>query len=249
MSSVVKLDIRDSIAVIAMEERVYKNTFSEAFISGLEHAFSQISLNPEAKVVVLHGYDNYFCAGGTKEELVGIYRGELQFTDMKLYELLLRCEVPVIAAMQGHAIGGGLALGCYADMIILAEEAIYSCNFMKYGFTPGFGSTYIIRKKFGSVLGDEMLLTAKNYYGRDIKARGVGINIVNRSKVIPAAMDLAKEIADKPINSLKLLKKHLIRDVMGDLNHIVDLELEMHEKTFHHAEVKDRIERMFHGGN
>lgn len=248
MNKVVKLSIDNDIAVVSMLEREFKNTFSEGLIAGLKEAFGNISRSPDIRAVVIHGYDNYFCAGGTKEELVSIYQGELKFTDIKLYELILQCEVPVISAMQGHAIGGGLAFGCYADMFVMAEEAIYSCNFMKYGFTPGFGSTYIIRKKFGNVLGDEMLISARNYYGREIKSRGAGINVVKKSDVISTALELAAEISDKPVYSLKLLKKHLIRDTVADLNKVVDLELDMHEKTFHRVEVRDRIERMFDGG-
>ena len=83
----------------------------------------------------------------------------------------------MISAMQGHALGGGLAFGCFADIIVMGVECIYSANFMKYGFTPGMGATYIIPRKFGEVLGTEMLLTAKNYYGSELKERGASAKI------------------------------------------------------------------------
>src|SRR5690606_32652185 len=119
-------------------------TFTAGVIEGLERAFVAIAERKDLKVVVLHGYDNYFCCGGTKEELLGIHEGRIAFSDRPFYELPLRCELPVIAAMQGHALGGGLVLGCYADIMVLAEECMYGAVFMKYGFTPGMGGTFIL---------------------------------------------------------------------------------------------------------
>ena len=68
------------------------------------------------------------------------------FCGLSILPLLLDCKIPTIAAMQGHALGGGLAFGCYADLIILAEECFYSANFMNHGFTPGMGATYVYQK-------------------------------------------------------------------------------------------------------
>ena len=138
------------IALVVMEERAQRNTFSKALVEGLMTTFAQISENPAVKVVVLHGYDNYFCCGGTQELLIQIYEGKLNFNHLPIYRLLLDCAVPTISAMQGHALGGGFTFGCYADLIVMAEESMYGANFMKYGFTPGMGSTYILPHKFGA---------------------------------------------------------------------------------------------------
>ena len=103
MSDVVKLYREGEIGIVVMEEREYKNTFSKPFIKGLMEVFEAIGQDLEIKVVVIHGYDNYFCCGGTKEELLEILEGKVQFTDLSFHDLLLQCEVPVIAAMQGQS--------------------------------------------------------------------------------------------------------------------------------------------------
>jgi len=153
--------------------------------------------------------------------------------------------VPTIAAMQGHAIGGGLAFGCYADLIILGEECIYSTNFMKYGFTPGMGATYMIPRKFGEMLGHELLYTADTYSGGLLKSRGIPISVVKKADVLSTAMQKAKQLADKPRYSLQLLKAHLTQEIRKTLPQIIEQELAMHEKTFAQAEVKKRIEERF----
>jgi polyketide biosynthesis enoyl-CoA hydratase PksI len=253
MDNVIKLNKQGPIALVAMEEREYGNTFTHRFIQGMKDAFAAIARDPEIKVVMVHGYDNYFCCGGTKEELMGFSRGvtkqkgegQVQFTDAHFHDMFLCCEVPVIAAMQGHALGAGLAMGCYADIILMGEQCIYSANFMKYGFTPGFGGSYIIPKKLGDTLGIEMLFTARNYYGRELKERGAHVRIVSKSEVIKIAFEIAHELADKPLLSLKLLKKHLNHLITSQLQWAVENEVEMHRVTFAQPEVHSRIERLF----
>lgn len=238
--------IRDGkIARVIMEDRTSKNTFSETFTDGLLNAFRQIEADPVYKVVILTGYDNYFCCGGTQEELLKIYRGESVFTKGKIYDLLLNCKIPVISAMQGHALGGGLVMGCYADIMILAKQCIYSTNFMKYGFTPGFGSTYIIPQKFGDLLGAEMLLTAATYQGNDLLQRGAPARIVDKNEVLNLADQIASELVEKPLSSLKLLKQHMAKKHQQALQCAVLEELAMHDISFRQPEVKEKIETLF----
>jgi polyketide biosynthesis enoyl-CoA hydratase PksI len=215
-------------------------------IKGLIKAFDSIRLMEDAKVVVVHGYDQYFCTGGTQEELLGFAEGRLRFTDVAFFRLLLDCELPVVAAIQGHCIGGGLAFASFADMIILAEESCVSANFMVYGFTPGMAATYIVPRRFGEVLGNEMLFLGRNYFGRDLKQRGVPFRVLPRRDVIQAAIAMARELADKPLLSLKLLKQRLVEPVRRELPAVVEAELAMHEVSFRQPEVRERILHLYH---
>jgi polyketide biosynthesis enoyl-CoA hydratase PksI len=246
MSKVIHLQRLDSgIGVVILEDRASRNTFSRSFVEGLRNVFAEVALDTSLRVIVVHGYDNYFCCGGTKEELLTITDGKLQFTDANFFDLLLQCEIPVIAAMQGHALGGGLAFGAFADLLVMAQEAIYSANFMRYGFTPGMGATYIIPRKFGEVLGTEMLYGALSYHGGELRQRGAGAQIVTRDKVVSSALTLAHELADKPRVALLELKRHLAAPIRQALPEIVERELAMHKVTFAQAEVRQRIETLF----
>ncbi len=244
INHVVKLYVNKHIARVSMEDRENHNMFSLDLRKGLILAFQHINQDEQIKVVVLHGYDNYFCCGGTQEELLSIYEKKCNFTDLKIHDILLNCAVPVISAMQGHALGGGLAMGCFADVIILARQSIYSANFMSYGFTPGFGSTYIIPKVFGETLGREMLYTAKNFYGEELKTRQLGIEVLDRADVVESAMSVAHQMADKPRISLLKLKEHFRLMVLPTLQQYIERELSMHEVTFFQDEVLKNIERL-----
>ena len=246
MVNVVELtEVGEGIIQIKMQDKQSKNTFSQALTSGLMEAFQYIETQTQYKVVILTGYDTYFASGGTQDQLMTLTEGNSKFTDFDLYSLSLNCPIPVIAAMQGHGIGGGFAMGLFADFIILSQESIYTTNFMKYGFTPGMGATYILPKKMGIVLAEEMLLTARNYRGEELKARGIPFPVLRRDAVLEHAYELAATLAEKPRISLVTLKDHLVAEMRQELPKIIQQEVKMHAITFEQPEVKDRIKTLF----
>nr|AMB48441.1 polyketide synthase [Nostoc sp. CAVN2] len=245
-SEVVKLlDLGNGVVQITMQDEENCNTFSSQIIDGLYKCFGAVAQNKSYKVVILTGYGNYFCSGGTKEELIKIYKGELQFNELDFFRILLDCEIPVIAAMQGHGIGGGFVFGLYADLVVLSQESIYTTNFMKYGFTPGLGCTFIVPTKLGSVLGQEMMYTAQNYRGEELANKGIPFPVVPRKEVLNHAVTLAHKIAEKPRLSLVTLKAHLTSEIRNKLPEVLEKELKMHDITFHQPEVANRIEAIY----
>ena len=132
-------------------------------------------------------------------------------------------------------------MGLFADFVLLSRESVYTTNFMKYGFTPGMGATYIVPKKLGLSLGEELLLNAGNYRGADLEKRGVPFPVYTRAEV-PGQ---ARQIAEKPRFSLITLKDHLVAPLRQELPGIIAQEVAMHAKTFHQPEVKERIMTLF----
>lgn len=230
---------------VKMQDRASRNTFSEALTNGLMDAFARIERETECKVVVLTGYDTYFASGGTQEQLLNLSDGRGAFTDRALYSLPLLCPVPVISAMQGHGVGGGFVLGMFADLAVLARESIYTTNFMRYGFTPGMGATFILPQKLGIALSTEMMMTAGNYRGEELQQRGLPFPVLPRERVMPHALELAAALADKPRVSLVALKTHLTTHLRDALPATVAQEVAMHAVTFAQPEVKARIAALF----
>ncbi len=244
--SVVTLnEVGPGIVQITMQDRTYKNTFSDDLILGMNRAFALIQEDTRYKVAILTGYDSYFASGGTKEGLLAIHEGRAVFSDTNIYSLPLYCSIPVISAMQGHGIGGGFVLGLFADFVVLSRESIYTTNFMKYGFTPGMGATFIVPKKLGFSLAEEMLLNAGNYRGAELEKRGVPFPVLPRENVLDYACQLAEQIAEKPRASLITLKEHLVASIKSELPKTIEKEIAMHNETFHRPEVKGKIHELF----
>jgi polyketide synthase PksN len=238
----------EGIVSLVMQEREARNMFSEALMDGLNEAFCLIEQNPAYKVVVLSGYDSYFSSGGTRETLLAIQQGQLKFTDDKVYQLPLVCALPVISAIQGHAIGGGWSLGMFADLVLLSEESRYLSPYMGYGFTPGAGATLVFPHKIGHDLARETLLSAQEISGRALNARGVPLTVLPRQKVVPSAMALAKRLARQSRSRLLDLKQLWAHALRGSTESTYRHEEQMHEQTFvNNTQTLEMIQARFDG--
>lgn len=242
-------ELDSSIVIITMQDKVNKNTFTNELLAGLLEAFDRVEKSQTYKAVILTGYENYFASGGTQEGLIAIQESKAKFSDTlngkSMYSMALDCKIPVISAMQGHGIGGGFAMGLFADFVLLSRESFYTANFMKYGFTPGFGATFILPEKLGFALAEEMLLNAGNYRGADLEKRGIPFRVLPREEVLEQAIELARQLAEKPRFSLITLKDHLVASIREKLPKVIEQEVIMHDKTFHQPEVKEKIMTLF----
>jgi polyketide biosynthesis enoyl-CoA hydratase PksI len=245
-SLVVRLhEIDEHIVQVTLEDRENKNSFSDGIVSGLTNAFRKINSNDKYKVAIITGYDSYFCTGGTKEGLLSLHQGKSRFSDGCFYSLPLDCPIPVISAMQGHAVGGGFIFGLYSDIVVLSRESVYTTNFMKFGFTPGFGSTYILKEKLGFPLAQEMMFSARNFRGDELSRRGVPFAVLPKNDVLNHCIELAQDIAEKPRHPLVMLKSHMVSRYRTELPGYIEKEEVMHDHTFHSDEVNVRIENYF----
>ena len=235
-------ELGHGVVQITMQDNEAKNTLSQKMEDELTHCFRGVLQNDRYKVVILTGYGNYFASGGTKEQLMQYQRGERSGrTTIESMKLIVDCEIPVIAAMQGHAIGGGFVLGLYADLMVLSRESIYTTNFMKYGFTPGAGATIIVPAKLGRILGQEMLFTARTYRGAELEKRGIGCAVLPRKEVLPHAQQLAYQMAEAPRTSLVNLKKLLTSSWREAFDNMFEKELASFSETIQQPEVTKRI--------
>ncbi|MDT8977370.1 SDR family NAD(P)-dependent oxidoreductase [Paenibacillus sp. chi10] len=239
-------EIGSGVIQITMQDRMNKNKFSEELIQVLIQTIESIQTDPKYKIIILTGYDTFFAAGGTQENLLDIFQGKAKYTDSNLYRVALDCKIPIIAAMQGHGIGAGWCFGMSCDFVVMSQESYYSTNFMKFGFTPGFGSTLIFPEKLGIGLAQEILFTGKRYRGSELQTRGIPFPVLSRAEVLPYAIQLANELAESPREALILLKNHMVESLRERISITIEKEIRMHDQTFvNQAEVKDRIQSLF----
>ena len=236
--------VDNRIAIVHMEAKETKNMFTYDFVNGLYTTFNNLKVNEAIKVVVLTGYENVFAMGGSKEGLLDLSNEKGKYTDIPfIYKGLLEFDLPVITAMQGHAFGGGLVFGLYGDIVLMSGKSTYCANFMNYGFTPGMGATHIIGEKLGKNVANEMLFTGRMYSGNDIANNGANVRVSDN--VLKDALKIAREIASKPKEALKLLKQKLAQDILVTQEYHIQKEIVMQNKTFGTPEVKAKIEKQF----
>ena len=238
------------IALVRMQDRENRNMFTPGILQGLMASFAEIERNEAIKTVLVTGCDNIFSMGGTRAELMTLSDQVRSFADLEfIFKGFLQCRVPVIAAIQGHASGGGLVFGLYADIVFMAEEALYSAVFTKYGFTPGLGATFILREKLGDALATEMMMTAGTYRGADLMRRGANVAFKPQAQVFDEALITARALTEKPAYTLRILKQALARRKLEQLPAILAEEVRMHAETFGNPEVKRRIAQFIRDAN
>ncbi|KAB8061474.1 SDR family NAD(P)-dependent oxidoreductase [Janthinobacterium sp. FT14W] len=224
--------LEHGIVLVRMEDQRARNMFSESLVAGMNEVFAHIAATPGYKTVVLTGYGTYFASGGTKENLLAIQAGTARFTDAAIFDLALHCRIPVIAAMQGHGIGAGWALGMFADFTLFSERSGYVSPYMNYGFTPGAGATLAFPERLGYDLARETLLTGNQYTGRELRERGIAQPVLTPDQVVAEALRLARDLIRLPRAVLIGIKDQLAQAMRQALDDTYRLELDMHARTF-----------------
>jgi polyketide biosynthesis enoyl-CoA hydratase PksI len=230
----VRLTVNDGIAHVTLADPATANALGEPMVHALQDAFATIDRDSELRVVVLSGEGDTFSSGAPRELLLRLSRGEVRPTDILLPKLLLDCAVPVVAAMAGHATGGGFALGLAADIVLIAEESRYGFTFMNLGFTPGMGTTRLCEHVLSPAIAHELLYTGE--LRRGSRFTGTGINhVLPRQQVESTALDLAARIADKPRLALAALKRTLSEPRRRAFERSITDESFMHQITLSSA--------------
>ncbi|MCU0318173.1 MAG: polyketide synthase [Amoebophilaceae bacterium] len=234
-----------SIGVISMHDEECKNTLSPLFVADLKATVEAIEQHAETKVIILKGTPEIFCAGADRATLSRFVTGQLKPTEITLPRILFSIPVPVIAAMEGHAVGGGFALGLCADLIVISESSRYGCNFMNMGFTPGMGTTKLLENVLSPTVAHELLYTGELRKGRDFRKYADFNAILPKVEVFAKAMEMATRIAEKPKSSLELLKSVLSLPKRKCFEETLTLETIMHQVSFADPMVQRRISEAY----
>ena len=239
---VVSVSVEAGIASVAMVDPASSNALGERMVHELVAAFEYAGGREDVRVVVLVGEGPHFSAGAPMDLLLRLVRGELEPADITLPRALLGCPVPVIAAVDGHAVGGGFALALAADIVVLSRESRYGFTFMNLGFTPGMGTTRLCEHVLSPAVAHELLYTGELRRGEQLVSCG-GINhVLPKHNVRARAFDIAARIAEKPRQAIELLKRTLSMPRRTAFEEALAIESQMHEITMRAPGVEARID-------
>ncbi len=184
------------------------NFFDISLIQQIANALDEIDANPEIRATVLAAQGKAFCAGANfgdpkRQEIEAKAAqgdpadslGQIGHLYMEAVRIF-RAKKPIIAAVHGAAIGGGLGLAVSADFRITCPEARFSANFTKLGFHPGFGLTVTLPELIGQNNAELMFYTSRRITGEDAVKMGLANELVPLNEVRSAALRLAREIAE-----------------------------------------------------
>jgi enoyl-CoA hydratase/carnithine racemase len=198
MSQDVGVELNEHIGTVELR-RPPHNFFDVKLIGEIASAFEALDANPDCRVIVLAALGKSFCAGANfGGNDASADAGSRDSSTAQLYReavRLFRTAKPIIAAVHGPAIGGGLGLALVADFRVTCAEATFSANFTKLGFHPGFGLTVTLPELIGKNAAALLFLTSRRIKGEEAHRIGLADVMAAHSDVVSAANSLAREIA------------------------------------------------------
>jgi len=248
MSDRIVVELGDhGIATLKMNDRKRNNVFSDEFIVELLSGLDEVE-KMDPKVMVLQGLPDVFSGGAEKQNLIDLCDGKVHVKDLLISERLVGTSFPVIAAMEGHAVGGGFMMALCCDIVLAARESRYGVVFMLMGFTPGMGCTTLLSELVGPFIASEMMYTGKRFKGSELAQKSTNINyILPKDQIIPKARDLALQICEKNKDSLYLLKNTLSKKKKKLLVEARLQEDLMHRISFSFPETRAAVEEFYAG--
>jgi enoyl-CoA hydratase/carnithine racemase len=190
----VEIDPRTHIARVEIH-RPPHNFFDDGLIGELADAFEAMDRERVCRVVVLASEGKSFCAGANFARDNEIASGAAS----RLYQQAVRlfsCKKPVIAEIQGAAVGGGLGLALVADFRVVSTEAKFAGNFVKLGIHPGFGLTYTLPRLIGVQRANLMFLTGRRITAEVATEWGLADVLTAPETLREETMKLAAEVAE-----------------------------------------------------
>ncbi len=245
----VSVAVDDYVAQVEIH-RPPHNYFDVQLIRDLASAFNDLDADDACRAIVLSAEGKSFCAGANFAS-----RNPTGATDPSqggnpLYAegvRLFSCLKPVVAAIQGAAIGGGLGLALVADFRVVTPEARFAANFVKIGIHPGFGLTYTLPRLIGHQKASLLFLTGRRIGGEEAVAMGLADMLVEPEKLRSAATALAREIAENAplaiLSTRATIRKGLAEAVKAQTDHEFVEQSRLMKTEDHREGVKAVAER------
>lgn len=219
-------DVDHSVATITLNRPDARNAYSAELIGGLVGSLSAAERNDDVRAVIITGAGPAFCAGGdlkAMKEKTGMFEGdpaELRDNYRQGIQSITRrfdsFEKPVIAAINGPAIGAGFGLASMCDIRVASEEARFGASFTRVGLVPGDGSGYLLARAIGFSRALELLLTSRIFDADEAHWIGFVHHVVDPDEVMSTAGDIAARLVAMPQQALRLTKVSLYRSWSGD---------------------------------
>jgi len=235
--------LENHVATVEIQ-RPPHNFFSYGLIQALADCFEDLGRDDACRAIMLCAQGKSFCAGA---DFSGGPTGGDRNGGNHLYQeavRLFRTPKPVVAAVQGAAIGGGLGLALMPDFRVASPEARFAANFTRLGFHPGFGLTATLPEVIGKAKAQLMFYTSRRFKAEEALEMGLVDQVVPTEKLREAALELATEISHcSPLGILET-RKTMRGDLADRVKAATDHELSVQDRLRGTEDFKEGVKAM-----
>ncbi len=211
MSEVLLERPHEQIAVIRLNRPEARNALNVAVRQTLARHFADLGDDERTRCIILTGGEKIFAGGADIRDMVERTPIDLMTRrSERLWQSIASCPKPVIAAVNGYAVGGGCELAMHADIIVAGEGAMFGQPEVKVGIMPGAGGTQRLVRAVGKFRAMKMLMTGEPVSARDALAMGLVSEVVPDAEVFTRALAMANTIASMPPLAIMQIKEAVL---------------------------------------
>ena len=224
----VRYQIEEGIAIVTIDNPAALNALNTPTLTQLDQAFDQLAGNPEVKgVIITGGGEKSFVAGADISEfqqVKGNTAAAFMARGQRIFDKIERFDRPVIAAINGFALGGGNELAMSCDIRIAAENALFGQPEVNLGIIPGYGGTQRLPRLIGPGKAKEIIFADERINAQEALRIGLVQRVVPKGQTVEEAKKLLKKIMSKGPLAIKMGKKAINEGLGMSLRAGLDLE-------------------------
>lgn len=247
-TAAVLVSTRDHVCEITLNRPDNRNAMAPELLQAFQGVIDAVKGDRGIRCVIITGTGANFCSGADFRSGI-LERGsalphEAFFDIYRPLLTILEVEAPVIAAMNGHAIGGGFGLGLVCDMRVANRDARYGANFARLGFHSGMAISYLLPRIAGVPRAAELLFTGRVFSGAQAAEMGIANYAVAPGEVLAKARELAAEIAAGAPAAVRMMKRSLYRGLNWDPKAAAEYEAHCQSRTLDMDDAKEGIQAL-----
>lgn len=238
--------VEEGVALLELNRPANRNSMTPELFAALGEAIERVKGDSNVRCVVITGRGNCFCAGAdlrsniqVEDESRFALPHEKSFGMYTPFLAMLDIEVPVIGALNGHTVGGGLGLALVCDIRIANQDAKYGANFTRLGFHPGMATTHLLPRLVGFPKAAELLFTGKLIKGAEAHELGLVNHAVPGDEVLSMAMEMARQIAANAPIAVRLTKRFLYQGQKEEIRNAAYAEAFAQSATLQTEDAKE----------
>lgn len=247
MSNIITYQIKDHIATLTLNQPDKLNAMDESMGYAFEKALQEIEKQPDVRVLIITGAGRAFSSGGD----LGMIEAKISKTQKinkeelkKFYRIFLHVRhlpFPVIAAINGHAVGAGFCLALACDLRYASDKAKMSANFARIGLAPGMGATYLITRLVGPIRAAEIMMLAEIHSAQKANELGLLNGIIKHNELMSHVNHVAHALAQNGPIPLAMIKKGIHKAMHATLEEMFDYDSTCQAECFVTEDIKEGI--------
>ena len=243
-----EIDRDGSIAILTFVREDRLNALDRRTMQDLRSAFDDLGRDDTVAVIVMTGKGKAFVAGADINGYLDIEL--LDYVDFqrlgrRMYESVESCPKPVIAAVNGWALGGGFELVLVADIVIASERAKLGLPECKLGLLPGGGGTQRLPRLIGRNKAKEMLMTGDPITAAEAERLGIVNKVVPPDELMPTVMTMARTIAERAPQAVRMAKQLVNDGLEAPLDPAISMEIGMTATLYDTHDAREGIQAFF----